>query len=47
MQMLQTRRIGGQKLPILSKITMGILGQLLKTIKNDYKGLYRFTDLTD
>ena len=42
MQMLQTGRMSGQKLPILSKITMDIFGQLLKTIKNYYKELYLF-----
>ena len=30
-----------------SKAAMDLIGQQLKTIKNYYDGLYRFTDLTD
>ena len=55
MQKLQTTGIGGQKYPQKeskvesqkSKAAMDLIGQQLKTIKNYYDGLYRFTDLTD
>ena len=50
MQMLQTGRMSGQKLSKKRQKTkdkrqkqaMDFLGQLLKTIKNYYKGLYLF-----